>query len=283
MTFSRLVLGTVQFGLNYGIANVSGKPSFERVKAILTTAFDNGVTTLDTAAAYGDSEIVLGKALKELGLSSRAAVVSKVPPVPQDADPLTFITASVTNSLKRLQLPELPLVLFHSEKDWRYHGELETLVAKGMIGHAGVSLDSLACADIADECPFLQLPCNVFDRRFDDKIENHRSGRIFIRSVYLQGLALMPEEKIPFPELRDYRKRLESFGLPMAELCMRYLLSQPGPVSVLTGVDTPEQLKENVRMAELGALPDDLFKAVRDTVPLLDERLIRPGNWPKNR
>ena len=66
MNFSRLVLGTVQFGLDYGIANVSGKPSFERVKAILTTAFDNGVTTLDTAAAYGDSEVVLGKALKEL-------------------------------------------------------------------------------------------------------------------------------------------------------------------------------------------------------------------------
>ncbi len=279
MTFSRLVLGTVQFGLNYGIANVSGKPSFERVKAILTAAFDNGVTTFDTAAAYGDSEVVLGKALKELGLNSRAAVVSKVPPIPQNTDPLTFITESVTNSLKRLQLPELPLVLFHSEKDWRYHGELETLISKGMIRHAGVSLDSLAYAGTADGSPFLQLPCNVFDRRFDEKIENHRSGRIFIRSVYLQGLALMPEEKIPFPELREYRKKLESFGLPMAELCMRYLLSFPGSVSVLTGVDTPEQLRENCRVASLGPLPPELFAQVRAAVPLLPERLIRPFLW----
>ena len=89
----------------------------------------------------------------------------------------------------------------------------------------------------------------------------------------------MPEEKIPFPELREYRKKLESFGLPMAELCMRYLLSFPGSVSVLTGVDTPEQLRENCRVAALGPLAPELFAQVRAAVPLLPERLIRPFLW----
>lgn len=281
MKFSSLLLGTVQFGLNYGIANTHGKPSFERVKEILTTAYDNGITALDTAAAYGDSEEVLGKALDELGLADRMTVVSKVPPVPDDRDPLEFITENVTNSLKRLRLPEIPLILFHREGDWRWHEELSSLIGRGLIRAAGVSLDSLACAPIADEASYLQLPCNVFDHRFDEKIRNHRQGHIFIRSVYLQGLAVMPKEKIPFPELRDFREKLESFGMPMQELCMRYLLSFPGSVSVLTGVDTPEQLKENCRMAALGPLPPDLLKEVAETVPLLPESLIRPSLWNK--
>ena len=63
MRFSRLMLGTVQFGLEYGIANVSGKPSFDRVCDILRAAYEGGVTALDTAAAYGTSEEVVGSAL----------------------------------------------------------------------------------------------------------------------------------------------------------------------------------------------------------------------------
>ena len=69
--------------------------------------------------------------------------------------------------------------------------------------------------------------------------------------------------------------------MPMQELCMRYLLSFQGGVSVLTGVDTPEQLKENCRMAALGPLPPDLLKEIAGTVPLLPERLIRPALWNK--
>lgn len=279
MIFSRLLLGTVQFGLNYGIANTEGKPSFERVKAILKTALDNGITSLDTAAAYGDSEEVLGKALEELGIAGHMTVVSKVPPVPADGDALEFITDSVTNSLKRLRLPVLPLVLFHNENDWRYKEELSSLTDKGLIRAAGVSLDSAECAATADDSPFIQIPCNVFDHRFDEKIKGHKTGHIFIRSVYLQGMAVMPKEKIPFPELLAYREKLETFGMPMQELCMRYLLSFPGGVSVLTGVDTPEQLQENCRMADLGPLPADLLQKVSETVPLLPERLIRPKLW----
>ena len=66
--YSKLMLGTVQFGMNYGVANTTGKPSFETVKAILKEAYDGGINALDTAPEYGDSEEVIGKALKELGL-----------------------------------------------------------------------------------------------------------------------------------------------------------------------------------------------------------------------
>ena len=75
---SRLMLGTVQFGLPYGVANRTGQPSYAEVRAIMTAAIDGGVNCFDTAAAYGGSEEVLGRALQELGAADRVVVVTKV-------------------------------------------------------------------------------------------------------------------------------------------------------------------------------------------------------------
>lgn len=275
--FSGLMLGTVQFGLNYGIANTHGKPSFDLVKELLKLAFDNGVTALDTAPSYGDSELVIGQALAELGLAGRFHIVTKVPGVPEPEKALSFIENSVAESMKRLRTESVDAVLFHREQDVIHMPELAALVKKGMIGGAGVSLDSAAFAGKASDANYLQVPCNVLDHRFD-ALMGQPGKQVFIRSVYLQGMLLMPEEKV-FPEFREYRRTLESFGLPLAELCMRYLFSLPGNPSVLTGVDTPEQLRENIRLAKLGPLPEDLFAKVRQTVPLLPEELVRPSQW----
>ncbi len=279
--FSRLMLGTVQFGLNYGIANTHGKPSFDTVKELLKLAFDNGVTALDTAPSYGDSEIVIGQALAELGLTGRFRIVTKIPGVPDSENPLSFIENSVTESMKRLKTNFIDAVLFHREQDVIHLPVLNQLVKKGAIGGGGVSLDSAAFAGKVSEAGFLQVPCNVLDHRFDS-LMGQPGKQVFIRSVYLQGMLLMPEDKI-FPEFREYRRCLESLGLPLAELCMRYLFSLPGNPSVLTGVDTRDQLRENIRLANLGPLPDDLFRKVRQTVPLLQEELVRPSQWSKNR
>lgn len=278
-TWSKLMLGTAQFGLNYGIANIHGKPSYENAKAILKEAFDAGVTALDTAAAYGDSEAVLGRALRELGLAGRMRVVTKVPPLPADADPEAFIAAAVENSLRRLRLEVIPAALFHDEKDFPLLPLLETMIARGLIEQAGVSLDSERFREAAQAAPCVQVPCNPLDRRFDAWIER-RSGHTFIRSVYLQGMLLLPEDRI-LPGLAQWRRKLEGFGMPLNELCMRYLLGLEGEISILTGIDTTEQLKENLRLAALGPLPPELMRTIRETVPLLDESLIRPNRWPR--
>src|SRR5690554_5992846 len=76
---NRLALGTVQFGLPYGVANQSGQVSLEEVGQILESARQAGVRTLDTATAYGESEVILGQQdLQEF------AVVTKLPEVPAD-------------------------------------------------------------------------------------------------------------------------------------------------------------------------------------------------------
>lgn len=273
------MLGTVQFGLNYGIANVNGKPSYETAKEILKTAYDLGITALDTAAAYGDSEEVLGKALTELGIKDKVTVVTKVPPIPENTDPEKFIKDSLTSSLKRLQLDVIPVVLFHNECNINYFDILQSFIKTGLIKEAGVSLDSLEYANKAEDIKYLQVPCNVLDHRFDNITKDATKKRVFIRSVYLQGMLLMDKSKIPFPEIVFYREKLEQFGLPLAELCMRYLLSISDNISVLTGVDTVEQLKENATLAAKGKLDDSLMQEISSAVPLLSENLIRPKLW----
>ncbi|NLF93606.1 MAG: aldo/keto reductase [Oligosphaeraceae bacterium] len=279
--FSKIILGTVQFGLPYGIANTLGQPSFKTVKEILALAYDHGIDTLDTAASYGESEIVLGQALHELKLHGKMHLISKVPPLPPDASPAEFAATSLAQSLRNLRCEALDGLLFHREDDLPHLPVLQQLQDRGLTRGIGVSLDSSKYVSQAGTLPLLQVPCNVLDHRFDALIAGH-PGQLFLRSVYLQGLLLLPEEQIhsELAAIIPWRRRLAELGLPMKELCFRYLLSLPGRVSILTGVDSVAQLQENIRLASLGPLPAELLAAVRNAVPLLPEQLIRPCLWP---
>lgn len=294
---SRLTLGTVQFGLNYGIANRAGQPPFGTVCEILACAAAAGVNCLDTAAIYGSSEDVLGRALRETGLAGRMAVVTKVPAVPDGLAVVQageFIRASVMESLRRLRLDCLPLCLFHREADSRYLDDLLKLRAAGLIRHAGVSADNspAPAVSIAGALPVdaLQLPMNVLDRRHENsgvlRITQSRGLAVFVRSVYLQGLLLMPEENI-IPELAAVipaRRRLNAIarqaGMGMDELALRYILSLDGVTSVITGVETVPQMRRNAELFQRGALPDDLISAIRQAAPDLPDRLLSPKYWP---
>ncbi len=277
-SFSRLMLGTVQFGLNYGIANTAGKPSLDRVKEILRLACDHGIDALDTAPSYGDSEEVIGLALAELGIAGKFRLVTKISPIPEDADPAEFIETSLRNSLRRLKTKQIAVALMHAEQDVRHLEVLQSMVAKGLIAGAGVSVNTLEYEAKVEHADYLQIPCNVMDHRFDRLFRVPRRHN-FIRSVYLQGLLLMPEETMFLKELVPYRRKLEALGMPMAELCMRYLFALPGNPSVLTGVETPEQLRENIRLAELGPLDPEMFAKTAACIPSLNEKWISPAFW----
>lgn len=283
MSISKLVLGTVQFGLNYGIANQTGKPSFERVKEILARAAELGIRTLDTAAAYGDSEIVLGKALTELGLTDTMQIVTKIR-VPAEAG-ANEMRAAIEASLQRLQRKTLHGVLFHVESEAYRLPTLHSVTSQ-MNMRCGISLDSLAHPSV--ECAeLIQVPSNILDRRFLNLLrQKHNEGvEIHCRSVYLQGLLLMQEERIPqnLASVIPYRRKLEKLaaesGITPSELYMRYLFSIPEIDGVLTGVDTVEQLENNVAMAAKGPLPADMMAQILQIIPDLPESLIRPSNW----
>ena len=278
--FSKLMLGTVQFGMNYGVANTTGKPSYDTAKAILKAAFDGGVTALDTAPAYGDSEEVIGRALSELGLSGRFRIVTKIPTVPDGCDAEKFIAQSLQSSLRRLRIDRAAAALLHAEADVVHLDALKSMIGRGLIEAAGVSLNTAAHRADGESADCLQVPASLLDRRFDGCFGKER--HIFVRGAYMQGMLLMPEEKIFIPEVAERRRRLEKLGLPMAELALRFLFSKPEPKSILTGVETLDQLRENIRIAALPPLGEsDLRKVEEIAFPELPEMYVSPFFWPQ--
>lgn len=299
LNLSRLMLGTVQFGMPYGIANVTGQPDHATVRAMLATAVDGGINCFDTAASYGTSEEVLGSALHELGLAKRVTVVTKVRPLSamELNDPglaEQAIRQSVAESRRRLRLDCLPVVLFHREPDAVFQWVLEDLQKEGWLRYAGVSCDNRpgAAAEFAASGQFdaLQLPGNLLDRRhqssgvFQQSLS--RGVAVFIRSVYLQGLLLMSEESIP-PALREVipvRQRLiniaNAAGMDLAELGLRYMLSQAGVTCVLTGAESVAQVQANLTMCRRGVLESDVQAAVDATAVDLREQIVTPALWP---
>ena len=99
----KLVLGTVQFGLQYGV-NSAGRPSEETVKGILAEAAKGGIDTLDTSSAYGNSEEILGECITpEEGFK----IISKYP------KGVTPVAEMFNGSLKRLKVDKLYGYLLH--------------------------------------------------------------------------------------------------------------------------------------------------------------------------
>jgi aryl-alcohol dehydrogenase-like predicted oxidoreductase len=295
---SRLMLGTVQFGMAYGVANRTGQPEYRDVLAIVAAAVEGGVNCFDTAASYGTSEGVLGRALNELHIADRVVVITKVHPLtPAQLSDATLaaraIERSVAESRRRLRLDCLPVVLFHREPDAAYGSVLDDLRAKGWLQHAGVSCDNrpgpAAEFVAAGSASALQLPGNVLDRRHQRSgIFQHAASRgvaVFLRSVYLQGLLVMPEGDIP-PVLRDVipvRRHLARIageaGMNLAELAVRYMLAQKGITCVLAGVETVAHVRENLAIFERGPLPDDMLAVIDLAIPELPESLVTPRLW----
>jgi len=296
---SRLMLGTVQFGLPYGIANRTGQPSCQDARAIVRTALDAGVNCFDTAAGYGTSEDVLGRVFQDLGVSDRVLVVTKVRALKEEELKNSELAAraiedSVAASRRRLRVDCLPVVLFHREADAVHMNVLADLRDRGWLQHCGLSCDSLPGPATefvaAQNVAALQLPASVLDVRHlcsgTLNTAAQRNVAVFIRSVYLQGLLVMPEDEIP-AALRDLipvRRQLDEIaagaGISTAELSLRFVLSTRGVTGAVVGVETVSQMKQNLAMIDHGRLDEGILKAVTAAVPELPEALITPRMWP---
>ena len=174
----KLMLGTVQFGLNYGIANRTGQVPFAEVVKILSCAREHGVGMLDTAAAYGESEEVLGRALAAIRGGEDFRIVTKIMPIaPAEPDPERFVRESLKRSLRRLRCETLYGAMFHREEDMGRLALLKFCRADGLIEHTGISIDSAAVRSIAPGFELVQLPLNVLDCRFDHLIASNGAAR----------------------------------------------------------------------------------------------------------
>lgn len=268
----KLALGTVQFGLDYGVANTSGRIALEEAKSILQLASESGMDTLDTAIAYGDSETVLG----QLGVQPWN-VVSKLPGVPEDCrDVALWVRQQVKGSLSRLGVSRLYGLLLHrpgqllEKTGAALYEALQSLKADGVVCKTGISVYGPAELDaLFDKYHFdlIQAPFNILDRGL---VESGWAARlksagveVHTRSAFLQGLLLMSSEQRPskFDRWQSVWQELASWlqgaGLTPLQACLQYAASQPNIDRVVVGVDKSAQLEEIIRAADgkLASLP----------------------------
>ena len=286
----KIALGTVQFGLQYGISNQAGRVQFEDVRHILQEAIAQGVDTLDTAIGYGDSESTLG----QTGVGGWK-VVTKLPALPEDcADVAGWVEAQVVGSIKRLGVSQLHGVLLHRpaqllSKDGEFlFNALQRLKAVGLTKKIGVSVYGPKELDVLmAEMQFdlVQAPLNLLDRRL---VESGWASRLrnqgielHVRSVFLQGLLLMEPDQRPQGFARwnsvwaEWARWLDETGLTSLQACLGYALGVHEVDKIVVGVDCVTHFQEIIAAscAKLPSLPN--------WPKPIDTDLINPSSWPQ--
>lgn len=300
-----LVLGTVQLGMEYGVANRTGKPALSQAIAIVETAWEEGVRCFDTAQAYGESEKVLGLAFKALQIEKAAKVVSKLPSSsrPQHEK---MLLESVRSSLENLGVPMLEGLLVHNPTGARsWHDGLGAGLLKiqhaGLTKHIGASVYSVEegglCLDIPDIF-LVQLPFNVFDQDASQKgffsAAQRRGCLLHVRSVFLQGLLLMEPADIPgflkkaIPLATQFADLCRGLGLSKKMVALAYAYWRARPFPLVVGAETPEQTLENCRdMKAVLAFSDEelerLAAQVDTALWVQDKFIVNPSLWGAQR
>lgn len=257
----QLCLGTAQFGLAYGITNTAGQVSEAEVAKLLTQAQDSGIRYLDTAQAYGNAEMVLGR---QLPASHCFKIISKLLAQQQpqfgardaDAWEQNFLA-----SCQRLGVQGLDALLLHAPADLRKPGShyleawLLSLRERGLVQRLGVSI--YAAEDLegvnSGLLDLVQLPLSLLDQRLlqDGTLARLRAAgtAIHARSLYLQGLLLTPAAQWPpwvSTEVRAHQQALEALaqekGCQLIDLALGFAQHQEYLEAVVMGVCSCHEL-----------------------------------------
>lgn len=294
---SRVVLGTVQWGMDYGISNQRGMPSDEELGAMLAEAYQHGVRTLDTARAYGQSEKRIGALLDG---SPGWRVITKLSPdlgkYGEEPDDIVKAAAeSLAESHANLNRPCLDGVLLHRAVQLRLAGGAvwQYLLAQqdaGVIRQLGVSAMTPEEALLALDEPgvrLIQVASSLFDQRLVQlgffKRAKEQGVEVFIRSVFLQGVAFMHVSELPeFLEplarpLASIRSWAEARELTVGEALVRYIAGHGAQLVV--GCETQKQLSALLQAARKGAFDAEEMQELEQLVPLLPDAVLDPWRW----
>ena len=259
----KLGLGTVQFGLAYGLSNQDGQTSKSEAARIVLAAAEYGIRVIDTAALYGSSEEVLGRVLPQphtFMIVTKTVRIDTSELTPASADQLEtgFLT-----SLERLDCTSVYGLLVHNAEDLLIKGgkllmeRLYDLKQRGLVQKVGVSVYNGEQIDALLErfdIDLIQLPVNVFDQRL---VMNGMLGKlkrrgieVHARSAFLQGLLLMDPAEIPSyfapiqKHLATYRSYVAGLGITPLEAALGFLEAIDDIDVIVCGVNTRQQFIE---------------------------------------
>ena len=281
----KLGIGTAQFGQRYGISNKFGKVSQSEAENILNLAKLNSIDIIDTAISY-NSESCLGN----IGVKEYK-VVTKLPPVPNGVKNICeWIDLQIKSSLKKLRVNSVYGLLLHNSEDYKnseLREKFKSLKADKIIHKIGVSiyspneLNNLPCEN---EIDIVQAPINLVDQRLVDsgwlKKLNSYGVEVHARSVFMQGLLLMPKKLIPQSFMawsslwNKWHDWLNTENITAIEACLHYVLTLPYVNRAIIGFEAANQLKQIVE-----SLKSSLNISYLD-ISNSEEELVNPSMWP---
>ena len=283
----KIALGTAQFGLDYGISNKRGKIPDNEIERILQFAYENNITTLDTAQAYGDSEEIIGKNI--INKKYNFDIVTKLhPDFNSDEDKYFNL------SFERLNRNKLFGLLFHSFdsfiKNPLSFEKILRLKENGKIKKIGFSLYFPHELEYLIKNNFkidiVQIPYNIFDRRFERYFKNLKEigVQIHARSIFLQGLVFFPVNKLNnnLVLIKDKLEKLKSisveYNITISSICLNFVAINKYIDKIITGIDRLDNLVEIISSLEesnrLIHIYQKLLELKED-----NEKVILPFNW----
>lgn len=283
-----LILGTATFNAGYGISNKDIEIDENRVREIVSVAQNLGIKEFDTAPGYGRAEEYLGRFLDP---QMEPRISSKINS--ENSRSTKRILESVRTTLVQTKTKKLKNVYLHdpaaltgpmARETFSGLRELVSLNLVERIGLSAYDLDSILRArESFPELNTFQVPENICDRRMrhsKDLIDLHRDGVTFdVRSVFLQGLLLMPYEGLPpgFKVAKNILRQLHnvanSHGFSPLDFCLAYVKSIPWATGVIVGAASASQLRQTVTSQSV--LPPDWELRI-DTLPI---RMLDPRQW----
>ena len=301
MDKTKLVLGTVQLGMEYGLNNTTGQPNREEAFSILDRALAAGITLFDTAWAYGNAEDVIGEWMQARDTTQKIKIISKMKPhaledYPNYTEPSKVVLAEVKKSLHRLGVSCLEGYLLHTPQ-YAYNdgviAGLREIKSAGLVKNIGVSIydEAEALRAIEIGADYVQVPYNVLDQRLDKIVFFDRAKEkgvtVFARSPFLQGLLLMDPAHIP-PHLAHARTLLEKFadiskrhGLSRLEAALTFAYNSRADYIVF-GVETLAQLQDVLALdVQVLVSNNGFLKEVSSTFRNVEIAIVNPSLWNK--
>ena len=279
----KIALGTVQWGLDYGISNSSGIPSDEEINSILTKAYQNDICVFDTAANYGNSELRLGATCYR-----NRKVITKV----GELNGKTLENA-LQLSLDRLKIHNVYGYLFHNPKIllnnkylWRQMKKLKKIGLTQNIGFSLYEPNELEILLNKNMIPdIVQIPYSLLDRKFESYISSLKSMgvEIHVRSVFLQGLYFkkiseldgkFKSLKISFMQLNSIRKK---YNYSILDLALGFAKQNKSIDYIVLGVETKAQLEAILYSYHLD-LSEEIFEEIKK-IKVDNTFILNPVNW----
>ena len=284
-TAGKIAIGTVQFGLDYGIKNASGVVPEDEVRKILDLGIEMGLDCIDTARGYGESELVIGRYNRR----HEYRIITKIPA----GTSMSTAGNVFEESLERLNCSRIYGLLFHDFSDFKNEPELyeygQLQVQEGRVEKLGFSLYEPRDLEYLFEqnvkFDLVQVPYNLLDRKFEVYFEilKERSIEVHTRSVFLQGLMLMKPADVPghlkglLPAMAELSSIAGQYGMSVEQLALNFALQHPDIDRVVVGVDNYNQFLDNINNAK-EKFGEDLICKLR-SLNVTNPDLVNPSKW----